>query len=263
MVEKRSFIGSRSENQDLCRVLERAGRQVYILADGVGGARHGRFAVEVTVDCFERNFHKERTPEQLIAECLGEAKDILVKEGKNTGAAIVVACIEPFGNKYKMTYTWLGDSRLYLVTEWSWKLKKYRVAKDRKWHLSLMTEDDSVVFEYYLGGDVTLDALAAHPYKNLLSYAFNEDRSFKDLTLLKERIRSVTLSEGDRVFVCTDGVWEQMGSQKELLSYLVKNRISGLVEERVSASDEADNASYIMGILQNGCGEVGESNKAI
>ncbi len=170
---------------------------------------------------------------------------------KNTGAALVVACVEPYKNKFRMTYTWIGDSRLYLVTDWNWKLKKFRVARDRSRHLSLITEDDSVVFEYYRGGDVTLDSLASHPYKNLLSYAFNEDEAGKDLTLLKNRITTIPLSEKDAIFICTDGVWEQMSSQKELLGILVDKDVSKAVEEKVVASEEADNASYIMGVLED------------
>ena len=63
-------LGNRSSNQDRCLVLERPGRVLLAVADGMGGHERGELAAQTAIDSLSRSFLGEHatiaTPEEFL-----------------------------------------------------------------------------------------------------------------------------------------------------------------------------------------------------
>lgn len=235
-IYQNSRQGPRAYNQDRLAYSYSKDALLLVMADGMGGHRHGevaaQLAVKTLVEAFQRLAVPTLTsPAKFLIDYIQQVHDMIenVRETdellESPRTTIVVAIIQR-GTLY---CAHVGDSRLYHY---------------RDGHLLFRTEDHSVVQSLYKKGLITKEEMATHPYKNKIYNCLGGDEVPKiDLADKHE------LQEGDTVLLCTDGVWGAVndGKIKEILHSGAVNEstIHLLDTAEVNAGDKGDNMSAL------------------
>jgi PPM family protein phosphatase len=235
-IYQNSRQGPRAYNQDRLAYSYSKDALLLVMADGMGGHRHGevaaQLAVKTLVEAFQRLAVPTLTsPAKFLIDYIQQVHDMIenVRETdellESPRTTIVVAIIQR-GTLY---CAHVGDSRLYHY---------------RDGHLLFRTEDHSVVQSLYKKGLISKEEMATHPYKNKIYNCLGGDEVPKiDLADKHE------LQEGDTVLLCTDGVWGAVndGKIKEILHSGAVNEstIHLLDTAEVNAGDKGDNMSAL------------------
>ena len=195
-----SHIGSvREDNQDAIRLsgeTPAADRRLFALADGMGGYSHGGIASQVALETFFETFYGDTTagvPRRLrrsvdaanlgvyqMAQRLGA-----VRMGTTLTAATVV------GQQLHVAH--VGDSRAYLI---------------RDQRAQCLTNDHTHVGDMVRMKVIPPDRVRTHAQRSILTKGLG-------LTLfVQPDITQVALQEGDRLILCSDGVWSVVEDQE-------------------------------------------------
>jgi serine/threonine protein phosphatase PrpC len=177
----------RSTNQDFFQVVPELG--LYLLADGMGGARGGarasQLAVEAVVEILGKSELRDAAAllgavEQANQRVLDEATRDPRYEGMGT---TIVAALETQENDLAIAS--VGDSRAYLLEEGK---------------LRAITEDQTWVQE--VGRTLGLDeiSLKTHPMRHVLTMAVGVG------TAIRIRYYALTLKPGSVVLLSSDGL---------------------------------------------------------
>ena len=223
---------------------------VLILADGMGGMASGEVAAEVTIACIRDFFLRhppftemlldpagsnapkpadepraKRDHFQRIVESLHEANRAVCEAAKRDeshggmGCTAEVVVID--GQQVAIGH--VGDSRVYHLR--SGKLKQ-------------ITQDQTLVTQLVLLGQLTEEEAASHPQRSELQQAIGGRRDVYPDTY------ALTLEEGDWLLVCTDGLSNQL-----------KNPIIAEVVQSAGSAEKAArrlvNRAILAGALDN------------
>jgi len=209
---KDSNIGNvRQVNEDSFVVLEVTRVQesrgiplgLYVVADGMGGHRAGEIAsrtvnkiitekvlnAEVIPGLASATRRLDETPASVLSGAIQEANRILntaaQRQGSDMGTTLTAALI--IGDT--ATIANVGDSRTYL-----W----------RDGVLRQVTEDHSLVASLVKAGVLKPEEVRTHPGRNqvLRSLGVKPD--------VEPDIFTETLQRGDRLILCSDGLWEMV-----------------------------------------------------
>ena len=180
-----------------------------VVCDGMGGANAGNvaseYAVRIISDYLKRSYRTGMTPVQIenIMRSAVYSANMQVYEAalndenlKGMGTTVVLLLVDG-DNGYILH---IGDSRAYVYSSNA---------------LSQITVDHSVVQNMIDSGEITIDEAKSHPSKNIITRALgiseevNADLSF------------VTLSRGDIVLLCSDG----------LTNFVSVDEISNIIED--------------------------------
>lgn len=215
----------RSNNQDAYRLLPELG--LYLLADGMGGARGGerasQIAVETVADVVRGSEHRDAATllgavEEANTRVLREATRDPLLDGMGT---TIVAALETGPNDVAIAS--VGDSRAYLF--------------DGK-QLRAITEDQTWVQE--VGKPLGLDdeSLRTHPMRHVLTMAVGVNAA---VTI---RYYAVQLRKGDIMMLSSDGLHGvvETAEMEHLLSH------EGSLPEKCQA---LVNAAHSMGSPDN------------
>jgi serine/threonine protein phosphatase PrpC len=192
-----SEAGSRSENQDAVGVwLLGAGKIAAAVADGLGGHFGGKRASQIAVDRFA-DFAQERgyvanlrsIAEQIHANIRKEQNE---NTRYRTMATTLSGAVVQSG---LMEFVHCGDSRIVVARNGG------------IWHLTI---DHSEAQRLFASGQLTREALANYPRKNILESALGIQGHVTIDT------GQFPLMLGDRVFFTTDGLHNKIMS-RELL----------------------------------------------
>jgi serine/threonine protein phosphatase PrpC len=176
----------RSNNEDYCLIDPERG--LFILADGMGGARAGEQASRIAVETVAETVRSAGTPDsQVLIRATEEANRRVIDaahgdpslEGMGT---TLVAALEVDG---ELAITSVGDSRAYVLD-------------DRG--LRMITEDQTWVNE--VGRPLGLDeeSLRHHPMRHVLTMAIGAS---SPLTINHYRL---PLKSNELVLICSDGL---------------------------------------------------------
>jgi protein phosphatase len=184
----------RRKNEDSVLVSARDG--LLIVSDGMGGRNAGATASRLVVECLPPILEKAlasislNDPEVQI-ERINDAlvrlsRQVLdVSKGRpglaGMGATVVMAVFR--GKRVFIGH--MGDSRAYLY---------------RDHQLRLLTDDDSVVGILLRQGEISLDQVADHPARGLLSRFVGMEGETRATT------RALDLVSGDLLLLCSDGL---------------------------------------------------------
>jgi len=166
-----------------------------IVADGMGGASCGEVASALAVEIVSNYVRKPPVPwppAQLLEEAIQEANRCVLERANRDescsgmGSTIVAALWE----LPRMTIANVGDSRAYL-----W----------RAGALSQLSYDQTLVNELRLRFGLTEEEVSNFPHRNVLTMAVG---TTPDLLV---RIHEETLTPGDQVLLCSDGLSGPMG----------------------------------------------------
>ncbi len=171
---------------------------VFVVADGMGGHDRGDVASRIVVEEFARladsGYDPQRGPE-IIAETLRECQARIAEydDGQRAigaadfaaGTTAVVALLIEQSTEPKWLLANLGDSRIYRYNDGS---------------LEQVSVDHSVVQELVEAGVITVDDVASHPERHIITRALGGRGSVEaDYFVLP-------LSGAERLMLCSDGV---------------------------------------------------------
>ena len=161
---------------------------LYIVADGMGGHAAGdfasRFAISVMLDFIKKS--TITNPISLLKRAMILASNEIYKEAEKDKdkmgmGTTMVAAVFVDNELYVAN---IGDSRLYLIND----------------DITQITMDHSLVEELIRSGQLERNKGRNHPEKNIITRAMgSRDEAMPDFF-------QITLSEGDRVLLCSDGL---------------------------------------------------------
>ena len=228
--------GPRQHNQDRLAYSYSKDALLLVVADGMGGHRHGEIAAQLAVttmtDAFQRlAVPMLSSPAKFLIDHMQQIHDMIdqltqERELIESPRTTIVAAVVQRGVLY---CAHVGDSRLYHF---------------RDGHLLYRTEDHSIVQSLYSKGIINKDDMSTHPYRHKVYSCLGGDVPPKiDLSDRHE------LVEGDTILLCTDGVWGAVAVEqiKRILnSPSITDGITTLLDQAENASKEqGDNMSAI------------------
>jgi serine/threonine protein phosphatase PrpC len=216
---------------------------IFIVADGMGGHQAGEVASQMAVDTIhkemkrylERDDGKDTIPihrsdkpgerrngqtnylKKRLRAAIRDANLAIHKyalahplDAGNLGTTVAVVVVK--GNQAIIAN--VGDSRVYLL---------------RKTQLIQLTEDHSLVHHLIENGQIKPDEIYDHPHRSIITRAlgYNPDVSIDIFT--------EQLVLGDRIILCSDGLWEMIREDTEIVDAVEmaknpKDAIKGLID---------------------------------
>ena len=228
--------GPRPYNQDRLAYSYSKDAMLLVIADGMGGHRHGEVAAQLAVtamtDAFQRlAMPSLASPAKFLIEHIQQVHDMIDQLAQDQDMleaprTTIVAAVVQRGMLY---CAHAGDSRLYHF---------------RNGHLLYRTEDHSIVQSMYNKGMISKAEMANHPYRHKIYSCLGGDVPPKiELADRQE------LVEGDTVLLCTDGLWGAVSDQqiKQILcGPSISDNVTQLLDLAESAGKEnGDNMSAI------------------
>ena len=227
---------AREVNEDNLLVIPQLG--LLAIADGMGGHRGGKIASSMAL----------RTLEQELSRLLqqgGERRRSLQDAVKMANNAIfarsqedpelkgmgttITACLEQKG---ELLIAHIGDSRAYLL---------------HRQEIRQLTKDHSVAQELLRKGGISKEQALTHPQKNMLTRALGAE-PFVEVDIYLE-----TLSAGDHLLLCTDGLTRYV-SQTEIMEVLLtdadlERKVQTLLSKALAAGG-ADNITIVVACFE-------------
>jgi len=217
-------IGNRKENEDSYGSFSNGHALVMVVADGMGGHRGGKLASEVLVKsiskCFEKESGRVADPVAFIRSTLLHAHDEVNRHGASQNPPLeprttVVICLVQNGQAW---WAHMGDSRLYMF---------------RHGELIFRSRDHSRIEELMQQGLITSKQALNHPQRNQVTRCIGGPDPITSITISKE----VPLQMGDRILLCTDGLWNALRSKR--ISELVSGQHMDDISSNLASEAEA------------------------
>jgi protein phosphatase len=208
---------ARVRNED--RILCDPERQVFAVADGVGGLPGGAIASAVAVDVLaeelrrvpERSlrdlvFGKDDQGPKLLENAVVEANQEIIAIAEAARKMATTLCAVLFRGDIA-TIAHVGDSRIYLL---------------RAGTLHVLTKDHSLIAEMMAAGRMTPAEAEKFPWPNAISRALGLH------DVVRPDLGRLTVYPGDVLLLCTDGVSAELPTE--------------LIVEILEAAADADSA---------------------
>lgn len=186
----------RAVNEDSMLCMESL--NFYMLADGVGGHNSGEIASRLAVDIME---------EYIIANPIGQIPapgilDYLYKAISKVNEAIYErsnASVENFGMATTAVMLLIREGRAYIIN-----IGDSRAYLQREGSLRKITEDHTYVNELLKLGRISKEEASVHPNKNVITRALGSEKAVKGDSYI------VDVKKGDRILLCTDGLYNEV-----------------------------------------------------
>ena len=194
-------------------------KNVYIVADGMGGHQAGDYASKCTVETMVREIKGcfEQSPIRILSRAIRIANDQVRRNAREDeslygmGTTVVAATVL---GKYLQVAN-VGDSRLYIINE----------------EVRQITRDHSLVEEMVRMGGLDREAARNHPDKNIITRAIGA-RDTIEIDFFHEELKS-----GDLILMCSDGLTNML--EDEEIGRILKT--PGTIEERAERLIDAAN----------------------
>ncbi|MCE1254529.1 MAG: protein phosphatase 2C domain-containing protein [Anaerolineae bacterium] len=221
----------REENQDSICLFDNfnhGGASFFAVADGMGGYSHGKMASNMAIDALCETFKEEDgSPLQRLTRGVEAANfniyQVTQKLGVGRmGTTLTAAYLEG----RRLTVVHVGDSRLYLL---------------RGKQVTCLTRDHTVVGDLVRMKVLTPDKVRTHAQRSVLT------RGVGLAPFVHADITHHMLKEGDRLILCSDGLWsviedeelpllsEQTGEMSTLVNRLLYLAIERGTDDNISA----------------------------
>lgn len=212
---------------------------IYLIADGMGGHQSGELASNLAAQgvsqylmdrvhnnfLFERKSFPKMEIKQWLLDAVEEAQKLIVRRVPGGGTTLTL--VMALGDELFSAH--VGDSRLYVI--------------GLDGTMSLKTRDHSLVKRLVDLGEITESEAGNHPHKNVLYRAMGQSDPFEP------DIEEFTLQPGERLMICTDGLWGVI-DQQEIMQILNNGKdLDHMACELVHAANVAggpDNISVII-----------------
>ena len=183
----------RKQNEDARFVSDGSGRlkDLYIVADGIGGHFGGEVASSLAIETFleyvENHYTEESEVLEVLIGGLQYANNCVYSRARldraltGMGTTFLAAAIRD--NTLYAVH--IGDSRLYLL---------------RGGRLTQLSRDHSYVMEMVRQGKLTAEEASVHPKRNIITRALGIQETAEPDTIIEK------LWEGDSLLLCSDGL---------------------------------------------------------
>lgn len=232
--------GGRGNNEDNCSFFKDAGKQVFVLADGLGGHNCGEVASEIAVNTFIR-LCRDETQLTDLGAIIQKTDDVLrehqVAHPENAGMRTTIVAAALTDNS--LNYCNIGDSRFYFFRNGTYERR---------------TRDHSLPQHRFDAGELDEIQLRFSEDQNKLSKVLGNSNGELKLPAPYE---TLTVTEGDAFLLCSDGFWEYV-YETEMELDLCKSADAGewarfmLKRLLLRVSGYNDNYSLICGIIRAG-----------
>jgi protein phosphatase len=232
-ISDRGLSEKRPMNED--SFLADAGRGIFVVADGVGGADAGEVASQKAVDVLNAAFRDKVTDgedvedrmELAIQRANSAIHQMAAEHPRFSMMATTVVALHLDGSRATIGH--VGDSRLYRVSPDGQILRE--------------TDDHSIVEEEVRAGRMTPEQAANHPSKNVISRALGAEAS------VEVDMKTIEVGEGNSFLLCTDGITRHL-TDKELRDLLLSGRpaeeICAEMKERCYQRGAEDNLTAVI-----------------
>lgn len=186
-----------------------AAAPLFVVADGMGGARAGEVASQIAIETFQRGLDGTGTPEERLAERAREANRRIYERSRaesgreGMGTTLTAAYLDDT----QVAIAHVGDSRAYLFRDGA---------------LSRLTQDHSLVDELVRQGKLTEEQAAEHPQRSIITRALGPEPDVTPDTF------TYPVRAGDELLLCSDG-----------LTSMVSEEVMATVLGSASSLDEA------------------------
>lgn len=212
--------------------------KLFILADGMGGAKAGevasKLALETSKAVFDTNIVNAVDQEDIqgvIRKSIINANKIVMSESqkinsyKGMGSTLIMA----YAYKNKIYIGHVGDSRVYRI---------------RKNVIRQLTKDHSFAQELLRNGTITREEAENHPQRNALTKVIGYERNLEPDIIVKGFLKD------DIILICSDGL-SNMVSDEDIYKIIIKNYYDVRVacRELVKAANNAGGADNISAIV--------------
>lgn len=200
-VASESRIGPvRSDNQDSWAVVKKDDDPgiLWLIADGMGGYEYGDIASKMAVDALAQNYSTSTQEMGELYRVGVETANLAVMQKAlelrtgPIGTTLTAACLQ--GRRLFIAH--VGDSRLYLI---------------RAGRISCLTRDHTVVGELVRMRVLNAEAARTHTQRSILTRAIGLS------PVINPDISRVEIEIGDRLLLCTDGLWSVVADNEILL----------------------------------------------
>lgn len=249
------FLGDRQVQEDELAVFHHKERLFLAVADGMGGHAHGFQAAHWLIEELEHDPGENSAADEIFAAAVKNTVQRMQATASDMGCTFAAAIVAREREQYRLSFSWLGDARIYLVNNRPQTAAgAIHIGKVDGRSLWLLSRDDSFIWGFFKRGELTLDQLTIHPNKNQLEVSI-QGRQLQAAQIARKRTQTVFLDQGDILFLCTDGIWETFPSQMQLAAKLLAldpKRALQAHFEQSSRKGMNDNATYILARIGNG-----------
>jgi len=191
----------RGDNQDGFRMADASGghpplRALFAVADGMGGLEHGRFASHVALQVFFESFLRDprAKAEHALRRSMEEAQFGLQQAMQQLGIPRMGTTLTgAYVDGARVYLAHIGDSRAYLI---------------RGGRAECLTRDHTTVGELVRMRILAPEKIRGHDRRSELTKGLG-------LGLFPQPdIQGLDVREGDRILLCTDGVWSAVEDEE-------------------------------------------------
>ncbi len=193
---------------------------VFVVADGMGGARGGEVASKIAIQAFEHGLPDAGSAEERLTARAQEANERIhalsrsERELEGMGTTLTAAYLDDS----ELVIAHVGDSRAYLF---------------RDGNLKRLTKDHSLVEELVDRGKLTEEQAAEHPQRSIITRALGPEATVEVDTW------TYPVKAGDVLLLCSDGL-TSMISEERVAAVLAG--AGGLTQAAQALIDEANAA---------------------
>lgn len=236
-------IGARLEQQDAFAITPLEEQAVVesrgvmaVVCDGMGGMDFGAQAANLGAVTFMRNYLEAQTVDNnTLVDAVYSANAAVYdnhqgKDGVIAGTTLVAASVQPDG----LRFVSVGDSHVYLYRNG----KLYQLNRDHNYFSELL--------EQVKAGTITLEEAQRHPERaHLTSYV-----GIEALQLVDYNVEPVELRVGDRVLLCSDGLFKTLSIREiaEVMANAEESEMQTALMEAVKAKGKRkqDNTTIVV-----------------
>lgn len=213
----------KANNEDSCFILP--GRDIYMVADGVGGHNSGEIASRIAVGHIAEELMNKDIPDSELelrnyfSEIISKVnmdiwnESVANEESKGMATTLVMAYIK--GNR--AFFANIGDSRGYVV---------------RKGEIEQITRDHTCIEELVQIGEITREEAKNHPDRNIITRALGGESK------VEADFYKIDIFPGDVIILCTDGLHGELEEQ-EILDIVNKyDNMTDLSNELTKAANK-------------------------
>ncbi|MBN1679640.1 MAG: Stp1/IreP family PP2C-type Ser/Thr phosphatase [Anaerolineae bacterium] len=245
----RTSVGRvRENNEDRVGQWARHGVVLALVADGMGGAVAGEEASRLVVEAVQADFLGEaRGSETLFDLTEDEVSEKLRLAVRRANRAVMERADdhpELHGMGTTMTLAFVRDNRVIIAHVGD--SRAYLVDGHEGW-INQITDDHSFVEALLSSGHITPEQAAVHPMRNVLYRALGQvDDTDADLY-------SRSLTEGDRLILCSDGLTRHVSSAEIAAIAITSDAPDAIAHALIDLANERggeDNISAVVVLME-------------
>ena len=207
-----------------------AAAPLFVVADGMGGARAGEVASQIAIETFQQGLDGSGSPEERLAERAREANRRIYErsraESGREGMGTTLTAV--YLDDTQVAIAHVGDSRAYMFRDGA---------------LSRLTQDHSLVDELVRQGKLTEEQAAEHPQRSIITRALGPEADVTPDTF------TYPVRAGDVVLLCSDGLTSMISEEVMRTVLASEGSLDEAARKLIAQANEAGGRDNITVVL--------------